>query len=58
MCIVIVCYPGYDAINFEIYLSFPIIPVSSMTKKSEQKFKNLQNEKSFSGEIKNLLHHT
>ena len=47
ICIAIVCYPGCDAINFEI-LSFVIIkPFFYMTKKSRQKYKNLDNEKSF-----------
>ena len=27
MCIVIVCYPGYDVINFEINLIFLIKPL-------------------------------
>ena len=43
MCIVIICFPVSDVIYFEINLS--------LTKKSEQKFKYLQNEKSFLGEI-------
>ena len=34
MCIVIVCYPVYDVINFEIKLSFLIKPFSYMTKMS------------------------
>ena len=47
MCIIIVCYPVCDVTNFHIYFSFLIKPFSYMTKKSEQKFKYLKNEKSF-----------
>ena len=47
MCIVIVWFPVWDVINFEIYLSFRIKPFSYMNKKSEQKMKYLKNEKSF-----------
>ena len=47
MCIAIVCSPGCDVINFEISLIFLIKPFSCMTKKSRQKFKYLENEKSF-----------
>ena len=32
ICIVIICYPVCDVINFEIYLSFLIKPFSYMTK--------------------------
>ena len=46
MCIVIVCFPDCDAINFEIILSFLIKPFSYMTKKEPaRKFKYLGNEK-------------
>ena len=37
MCIVIVCKPGYEAMNFEV----------NMIKKSWQEIKYLENEKSF-----------
>ena len=57
MCIVIVCYPVRHVINFETYLSLLIKPFSYMTKKSEQKFRYLKNEKSFSGAKKNIFHH-
>ena len=47
ICIVIVCFSGCDAINFEINLIFPIRPFFYITKNSRQTFKYLQNEKSF-----------
>ena len=47
MCITIVCLPGCDVINFEINLVFLIKAFCYMTKKSRQKFKYLENEKSF-----------
>ena len=53
---VIACYQVCDLINFEIYLSFLIKPFSYMTKKSEQKFKYLENENSFNREIKRIFH--
>ena len=43
----IVCFPGYDVINFEIKLIFQIKPFFYMNKKLRQKFKYLENEKSF-----------
>ena len=45
MCVAIVCFPGCDVINFEINLIFLI-------KLLRQKFKYLENEKNFYGEIK------
>ena len=54
MCISIVCFPCCDVVSFEINFIFLIKPFSYMTKKSRQKFKYLENEKSFQGEIKNL----
>ena len=47
MCIVIVCFPGCDIINFEINLIFLIKPILNMTKKSRQKLKYLENEKRY-----------
>ena len=44
MCIVIICCPDYDVINFEIKLSFFIKQFSYMTKKSGQKCKYLGNK--------------
>ena len=35
MYIVIVCFPVWDVINFEINLAFPVKPFSCMTKKVE-----------------------
>ena len=50
MCIV--WYPGCDVMNFKINLIFLIKPFFYMTKKSRQKCKHLENEKSFRDEIK------
>ena len=55
MCITIACEPGCDVTKFEII--FLIKPFCYMTKKSRQKFKYLENKKSFWGEIKSLFHH-
>ena len=52
MGIVIVCFPGWDVIKFEINLSFLIKPFSHMTKKVRTKFKYLKNKDSFEGKIK------
>ena len=57
MCIAIVWEPGCDVINFEINVTFLIKSFCYMTKNSRQKFKYLENEKSFWGEIKSILHH-
>ena len=45
MCIAIVCEPVCDVINFEINQA--IKPIYYMAKISRQKFKYLENEKSF-----------
>ena len=45
MCIEIVCFPGCDAINFEINLNFLIKPFFYMTKKLRQIFKNVSRAK-------------
>ena len=55
MCIAIVCFPGCDAINYETKLIFLITPFFYMTKKSRQKFKYLENENGFSGEVQNIF---
>ena len=47
MCIKIVCYPGCDEMDFETNLIFLIKPFFYITKKSWQKLKYLENEKSF-----------
>ena len=47
MFIAIACFPGYNVINFETNLIFLIKQFFYMTKKSRQKFKYLENEKSF-----------
>ena len=55
LCITIVCLPGCNLIKFEINLSFLIKPFCYMTKKSRQKLKYLETEKSFWGEIKGFI---
>ena len=47
MCIAIICQPGRDIKNFKINLIFLIKLLLYMTKKSRQKLKYLENEKSF-----------
>ena len=42
--------------KFEINLIFQIKPFFYMTKKSRQKFKYLEKEKSFQDEIKRIFH--
>ena len=44
-------------LKLEINLIFQIKPFCYMTKKSRQKLKYLENEKSFWGEIKSIFHH-
>ena len=41
------CKPGFDVMNFEINLIFPIKQFYYMTKKSRKKIKYLENDKSF-----------
>ena len=55
--IVIVCWPGFDVINFQTDLVFLIKPFFYMTKTSRQKFKHLENKKSFSDKIESIFHH-
>ena len=55
--IAIACYSGFDVINFEINLIFPIKSFFYMTKKSRQKIKYHENKESFSGETKSIFHH-
>ena len=57
MCIAIVCFPGCDILNFEINPIFLIKPFYYLTKMLRQKFKYLENKKSFWGEIKSNFHH-
>ena len=52
-CITFICQPGCDGINFEVNLILLIEP----SKKSRQKVKYLENEKSFWGGIKSIFHH-
>ena len=46
-CIVIICFADSDVIDFEVNLIFLIKPFPYMAKKSRQKFKCLENEKSW-----------
>ena len=55
MCIPIVCFPGWDVINFEINLIFLIKPFFYKTKKSRQKKLNILRTKR--GEIKSIFNH-
>ena len=56
MCVVIVCFPACDVINFEINLIFLIKPFFNMIKKSRKKIKYFENEKRVSGKITNIFH--
>ena len=47
MSIAIVCFPGFDVLNFEIKLIFLIKPFFYLIKNSIQKFKYLENQKNF-----------
>ena len=49
--------PACDVIVFEINLIFLIKLFRYMTKKSRQKLKYLENEKSFWGEIKSIFYY-
>ena len=57
ICITTVFYPGCDVIKFETTLIFLIKLFCYLTKKSIQKFKCLENKKSFWGEIKSIFNH-
>ena len=57
ICTVITCFPDFEVINVEIILSFLNKPFSYITKKSERKFKYLQNEKGLLVEVKSTFHH-
>ena len=50
MCIAIICFPVCD-MNFELTLAFLPTCFPKRSKKSEQKFKYLKNEKSFYYEV-------
>ena len=56
MFIATVCLRGCDVINFEVNLIFLMKSFFFMTKKSWQKFKYIENEKSFQREIKSIFH--
>ena len=52
MYIAIVCFTCFEVVNFEINLTFLIKLFFYMTKNANQKFKYLENQKRFWGEIK------
>ena len=52
-----ICFLGFDVINFDINLILLIKLFLYVTKKSRQKFKYLENKKSFYVEIRNISHH-
>ena len=56
MFIATVCQRGCDVINFEVNLIFLMKSFFFMTNKSWQKFKYIENEKSFQREIKSIFH--
>ena len=57
MYITIVSLPGCDVVKVETNLIFLNKPFCYMTKKSRQKFRYLENKKSFWCEIKSIFHH-
>ena len=58
MGITIVCYLGFDVVNFEIDVIFLIKPCFLHAQKVKtKKCKCLENKKSFQDEIKNIFHH-
>ena len=56
MFIATVCQRGCDVINVEVNLIFLMKSFFFMTKKSWQKFKYIENEKTFQREIKSIFH--
>ena len=57
ICILLLCFPGCDVVNFEINLTFLIKRLFYMTKNSRQKFEYLENKKSLGGEIRSIFHY-
>ena len=55
--IAIVCFSGFNVISFEINLIFLMKLFLYMTKTSRQKFKYLENKKSFYDKMKNIFSH-
>ena len=55
LCIENAFFSGCDVINFEVNLLILIKPFFYLTKKSRQKFKYLENEKSFKDGIKSIF---
>ena len=55
MCMVIVCLPRCDVINYENNRIFLTRRFPHFTKKFGQKFKYCKNEKSFKDEIKTVI---
>ena len=57
ICFSIACFQACDVINSEIKLVFLVKLFCYMTRKSRQKFKYIENEKSFWGGIKSIFRH-
>ena len=57
MCIVIICFPISEVMKFEIKISLLMKLFPTWPKKSEQKFKYLQKERSFLSEMKSTFQH-
>ena len=55
MFVAIVSFPGFDIINFEINVILLVKSFSNLSKKSRQKSKYHENEKSFEGEVKKFF---
>ena len=58
MLIFVICFPVCDVINFDIKLSFLFKSFSYEPKKSEEKFKYLQNKKIILDETKIIFNHS
>ena len=56
ICVLQMFVSQADIIKFEINLIFILKPFRYMSKKSRQKLKHLENEKSCCGEIKSIFH--
>ena len=57
LCVVIIFFSVCDVINLRINFGFLIKLFAYMTKMTGQKFKYLENEKSFQHDTKNIFHH-
>ena len=58
ICVVMIYFPVYDVINFEITLAFlSSSHFPTWPKKSVEKFRYLKNKKSFLDEVKSIFHY-